>query len=409
MKRLLVSALTLICWSTYAQVRNYVSTTDLLAWYPFTGNAIDSSGNGLDGTVSATATTDRFGASNSAYLFDGSSSYITAAPTSAIDTRSFQGYSYSFWFQFNGNTGNPQTILQYRNIGDQAISFRHDDTARWFVRLNFEIYSSAILSKTSWHHIVFTSDFTEAGKNISTVYINGRLAVGDTTIIFKPIMTNIEIGRWYSSDWGYGWYFNGKIDDIGLWKRALTPCEVTELNLGKVITITRNPDNDTALSGGTAVFSISDTGGAATYQWQFNTGFGYADLTNGGSFSGVNSKVLTINPVGTAMSGALVRCIRTQGYCEDTSGAARLSLNTTGVENTLMESIIEVNPNPATDRINIASSITIRKVKIFNILGACVVNEQSEAGITSVDLASISSGVYTIQLNDLYYRRVVKE
>src|SRR5664279_2093476 len=46
----------------------------LVAYYPFNGNANDASGNGMDGVVyGATLTADRFGLTNSAYRFDGSS------------------------------------------------------------------------------------------------------------------------------------------------------------------------------------------------------------------------------------------------------------------------------------------------------------------------------------------------
>jgi hypothetical protein len=50
----------------------------LVAYYPFNGNANDESGNGNHGTVigGTTLATDRFGQSNRAYLFDGSSGYI---------------------------------------------------------------------------------------------------------------------------------------------------------------------------------------------------------------------------------------------------------------------------------------------------------------------------------------------
>ena len=45
----------------------------IIAYYAFSGNANDSSGNGYDGTISGDPqlTTDRFGNSNSAYSFDG--------------------------------------------------------------------------------------------------------------------------------------------------------------------------------------------------------------------------------------------------------------------------------------------------------------------------------------------------
>ena len=45
---------------------------NLIAFFPFNGNANDESGNGNNGTVNgASLTTDRFGNSNSAYYFDG--------------------------------------------------------------------------------------------------------------------------------------------------------------------------------------------------------------------------------------------------------------------------------------------------------------------------------------------------
>jgi len=56
---------------------------NLIAFYPFCGNANDISGNGINPTFNnATLTTDRFGNANSAYYFDGtqyikgSSSYL---------------------------------------------------------------------------------------------------------------------------------------------------------------------------------------------------------------------------------------------------------------------------------------------------------------------------------------------
>ena len=52
-------------------------TNGLVAYYPFNGSANDESGNGYNGTVNgATLTTDRFGNSNKAYAFNGTSSWI---------------------------------------------------------------------------------------------------------------------------------------------------------------------------------------------------------------------------------------------------------------------------------------------------------------------------------------------
>src|SRR5262249_44732944 len=49
----------------------------LVAYYPFTGNAADSSGNGHDGAVhGAVLTSDRFGAPSRAYSFNGTTADV---------------------------------------------------------------------------------------------------------------------------------------------------------------------------------------------------------------------------------------------------------------------------------------------------------------------------------------------
>ena len=49
-----------------------ITAEDIVAWYPFNGNAVDESGNGNDGIViGATLAEDRFGNPDSAYEFDG--------------------------------------------------------------------------------------------------------------------------------------------------------------------------------------------------------------------------------------------------------------------------------------------------------------------------------------------------
>jgi hypothetical protein len=65
----------------YAQLPAYVPSTGIVAWWPFNGNAADSSGNSNNGTVNgATLTAGQSGLANNAYSFNGSSSYI-AVPT----------------------------------------------------------------------------------------------------------------------------------------------------------------------------------------------------------------------------------------------------------------------------------------------------------------------------------------
>ena len=72
-------------------------TNGLVAYYPFSGNAKDMAGTNNGVSYGATLTTDRFGNPNSAYLFNGSSSYIkTDYPMQDLTNATF-----SFWFYAN--------------------------------------------------------------------------------------------------------------------------------------------------------------------------------------------------------------------------------------------------------------------------------------------------------------------
>ena len=68
---LLICLLTAFC-SSGQVIPNYVPTDSLVGWWPFSGNANDISGNGLNGTVynSPSLVSDRFGNANSAYSFN---------------------------------------------------------------------------------------------------------------------------------------------------------------------------------------------------------------------------------------------------------------------------------------------------------------------------------------------------
>jgi hypothetical protein len=87
-----------------------LSDEGLTGYWLFNGDAIDSSGNGFNGTVNgATLTTDRFGNSNSAYNFSGPSQYISTPHPgiTGVNDRTI-----SLWFkQTSSNNGIDQWPL----------------------------------------------------------------------------------------------------------------------------------------------------------------------------------------------------------------------------------------------------------------------------------------------------------
>ena len=116
-KILLLAILALITQTIKAQVPSYVATNGLIGYWPFNGNANDESGNGKNGVKFQVAgTTDRFGNLNSAYSFDGISSYIEVANSAGFDLGG-NDFTISLWVNIQAD------ILRYSvNLISKSLS-----------------------------------------------------------------------------------------------------------------------------------------------------------------------------------------------------------------------------------------------------------------------------------------------
>lgn len=234
MKRtLLIIAIALNGFNAFAQCNPDI-TTGLIANWNLTGNAIDSSGNGHNGTVNgATLATDRCGNLNAAYYFngEGTNQYITV-PNSASLSLNNTAFTISAWIKSDSSLANG-TILSKRN-GSQLTNgyiFFIDGTNQHLGFAvaggspgSFGVRSSAAIDTNSWKLVVATYDnITDTMK----MYINGVLdtAVGNVP---SPTATSSTF-RIGNDSYGQAYEFKGKIDDIKLFNRALDSCDVDSL------------------------------------------------------------------------------------------------------------------------------------------------------------------------------------
>ena len=98
LKVVMVAAL-ITGYSQAAFGQNLELNENLVAYYPFNGNANDESGNGNHGTVNGAALAkDRFGATGEAYNFDGES-YIKTSSGKGFPTNG--DFTVSLWFTFD--------------------------------------------------------------------------------------------------------------------------------------------------------------------------------------------------------------------------------------------------------------------------------------------------------------------
>jgi len=283
-KTLLILAVFTFGATAFSQIPNYVPSNGLVGWWPFNGNANDESGNGNNGTVNgATLTTDRFGNANQAYGFDGND-WISINDIGISGTTS---RSISFWaktistspmglISFGGNGIFPNNGNRFScdfNYGAQGVTIDGADCAITYSPIN-------LVSNNTWNFYVFTMEF---GNNLSQVKViqNGILLTNiihsylPATNLNTLASTQLQFGRINYPPNNFNFY-NGSLDDIGIWNRALTECEIQDLYQAQLNSVSQSisAGADQSICSGDNV-TLSGTGGS-NYQWNNNVVDGQA-------------------------------------------------------------------------------------------------------------------------------------
>ena len=251
MKTLILLFSVLFTTMSFAQVPSYVPANGLVGWWPFNGNANDESGNGNNGTNNgATLSTDRNGNVNSAYSFLNQNSKISL---STITSDSLTSISISGWFK-KITAGVDGAIFAMSNGCFGADGLRlfigNDNFLYWQVEktscIGFGVYSNQInYSDNNWHF--FAAIYTKTNPTYVTsdfsLYVDG-INIGlsnpySTQGIISPLSNNFFSTTFGNTNTNLNG-FTGLVDDIGIWNRALTDCEIQNLYTST------NPTNTTS-------------------------------------------------------------------------------------------------------------------------------------------------------------------
>jgi hypothetical protein len=207
--------------------------TGLVAYYPFSGDAKDKSGNGNDGIVKgAVLTYDRFGNPNSAYSFNGTSDYIDL-PT--LYSYSPTNFTLNAWIKLD-RIGPRQMILGKLSgwtsyTGNIGFEVWGDHLAVDSLDAGSTLDGNTILDINKWYQVTTTYD----GSSFK-VYLNGVLdgslsyngGIGNNTV---PWM--IGTHAMYGTPGGYysNFCFDGIIDNVRIYDRALSDVDIQKLYL----------------------------------------------------------------------------------------------------------------------------------------------------------------------------------
>jgi len=215
----------------------------LIAYYPFCGNAMDKSHNGHDGTVlGASLTMDRFGSPQSAYNFNGIDDRIDIG-TSIQLGQPGQAITVSVWFKTKSAKPNLDLINDYDGFlygsnGDDRLFFAglsldHGKIVTSLRKDNpltgYDLFSTSdTYNDDQWHLVTSQAD----GLGNLKLYIDGNLNSSITYDSKTNYLNNpfwrIGAHRWAEAN-TYHYNFEGIIDDIFIFNRALSEMEIKQL------------------------------------------------------------------------------------------------------------------------------------------------------------------------------------
>ncbi len=204
-----------------------IPTEGLVAYYPFDGDATDASGSGNHGTMIGTVNSpDRFGNSSGALGFNGFSDWVSLPNNSSFDFGS-NNFSICYWSK-RDNESSPGAVLArdgqiytpflmgYSEPGKEKL-YMSSDGANWDIANSVDM---GVISPAIWKFFVVERD----GDLIKT-YENGILQSTIISNLALPVASGgPQIGHAQYSFW-----FQGSIDDIRIYNRALSESEINEL------------------------------------------------------------------------------------------------------------------------------------------------------------------------------------
>ncbi len=216
----------------------------LIAYYPFNNSAIDATGHGYDGIgTDLTSTADRFGKPNSAYGFNGTSSYIVVQDKQVLRLNNTD-FTLNMWMNLDGYNSSSGSALLAKGNGPYQNGWNCSVTGLGTTNTGIgnafynvsggddpHAFGNTVIALGKWTMVTIT--YNLAQQEIS-FYINGKFdrSVSGIPTPNPNTAVNLIIGKnSYVDPSGFTppYYIKGKLDDIRIYNHVATFYEITKL------------------------------------------------------------------------------------------------------------------------------------------------------------------------------------
>ncbi len=212
-------------------------TNGLVSYYTFEGNADDVVGTNNATGVGVILTNGVTGAPNSAYYFNGASSYLTASFTPTTNN----AFTWSLWINPATNQesyplsaaffNQPQISPSFYLLSNGSIAFQSYDPTLSGEENAIEniLTAPSLIPLNSWTMLTVTSDTN----NLRTFFINGVAVTNKVSSSYGEEVDNLLFGIDRLQRDEFSLY--GSLDDVAMYDRPLSSSEVSDLYQAQLV------------------------------------------------------------------------------------------------------------------------------------------------------------------------------
>lgn len=248
----------------------------------------------------------------------------------------------------------------FLRLGDASLA---NNKLQFVVSINNvqqKLASATALNANTWYHVAATYD----GSNMK-LYINGVLDA--TKAQTGSVNSNgaFNVGYLYNTSRN----FNGKIDEVRVWKRALSQTEISQ-----------------------NMCNVSVPAASLAAYWKFNEGSGSTVQDTSG-----NGVTLTLTGVDASNWGTDLPCTTGSSLLARTAGSQKaISAGQVNIKNQ-----IKLYPNPVSKSSSLTVSVPDEyskgKLTVYDFNGRIVDTKSLNSGDNQYELTRLSAGNYIIQ------------
>jgi|GEM_PF-2752533 len=228
-KRILIALVVVLALAATASL--VWATGDLTSYWPFDGTANDIV-NGNHGTPHGDAAyaDGKFG---QALSLDGDGDYVSIPDSTSLDLSGEM--TVEAWIKVAVHKNYNAIVIKGEDVAENYELLLYAD-GRLHSPIKFTdgsrtyLNASGAITDNNWHHVAMTY---KPGQWI--IYVDGEKKAERTDISKTPLTNNIPLfigAEQYLGSFRTERFFNGDIDEVGIWNRALSPEEIAALSVG---------------------------------------------------------------------------------------------------------------------------------------------------------------------------------